>query len=86
MALKRPTVEDMLARRIPEGAELLYFRDDFDKGGPVVIAYREKNVPAEERAKNRKKIQDALDFVIRDTALREAAAKMNTNKEHYQST
>ena len=60
MACRKLTEDDMLNRRIPEDAELIYFRDDFDAGGPVVIAYRKKDVSCEEVEENRRKAQLAL--------------------------
>ena len=72
MALRRPTVEEMLNRKIPEGAELVYISDELDQGGPLVVVYREMNVSAEERAENRERIQDALLFAARQIAEQES--------------
>lgn len=75
MACKKLTVEDMLNRRIPDDAELLYFRDEFDAGGPVVITYRKKDVSPEEVAENRRRAQSVLQRVIMQIAEREAAER-----------
>ena len=78
MACRRLTPEDMLARRIPENAELVYMRDEFDQGGPVIIVYREKDVPSEVIAENRRRLQEVIWRIERryqrDEALKLAAS------------
>lgn len=80
MACRILTADDLLNRRIPEDAELVYSRDDFDAGGPVIMVYRQKNVPPEEIEENTRRVQAALRRAVIQIAERDAAelAKQGT--------
>jgi len=75
MALRPPTLEEIKNHKAPEGAEIIYYRNDFDKGGPVLIAYVEKDVPPEVRAANYARQREEFARICRDIAQRLAANK-----------
>lgn len=54
---------------IPEDAEVLNITDHFREGGPIVVLYTRKT-SAEQRAKNRERLQAAIDDAIDDIAER----------------
>lgn len=57
---RRLTADDLINKRIPENAELIYSEDNYDKGGPVIMTFRPLGVPEEEQRQNYEDIQERL--------------------------